>query len=333
MRTGALPGGWRGVAATGDVAPGDVVLRVPGSLLMSARSRARPRPGGRAGDARWRAQPRRAPELPPATRVVQGRAVALERVREAAPRRYNLLASWTDTEIEALQAPEAIAVAERAAKDMCASHERALPTLKHLGLRFPSDRRARGSGRGARFRREPFSCPSTTPGRFVPWGTSSTTRRPRGLGGRGRDWDAAQQRGARFSVFSERHTRHATHARSVFARVSARVFEPKTESGADARERRGGGRVVRRARRRVRLYARRRYGRGDQIMLCYGAHTNLSLLEHYGFYSLRKRRTGTTPRRSRRFPRSAVTLLKIMSPRLGRTTTTRRRAKTRRVTG
>ena len=30
--------GWRGVAATGDVAPGDVVLRVPGSLLMSARS-------------------------------------------------------------------------------------------------------------------------------------------------------------------------------------------------------------------------------------------------------------------------------------------------------
>ena len=33
--------GWRGVAATGDVAPGDVVLRVPGSLLMSARSAAR----------------------------------------------------------------------------------------------------------------------------------------------------------------------------------------------------------------------------------------------------------------------------------------------------
>jgi len=31
------------------------------------------------------------------------------------------------------------------------------------------------------------------------------------------------------------------------------------------------------------FYARRRYARGDQIMLCYGAHTNLSLLEHYGF--------------------------------------------------
>ena len=38
--TGALPEDG-GVAATGDVAPGDVVLRVPGSLLMSARSAAR----------------------------------------------------------------------------------------------------------------------------------------------------------------------------------------------------------------------------------------------------------------------------------------------------
>ena len=31
------------------------------------------------------------------------------------------------------------------------------------------------------------------------------------------------------------------------------------------------------------FYARRRYETGDQIMLCYGKHTNLSLLEHYGF--------------------------------------------------
>ena len=29
--------------------------------------------------------------------------------------------------------------------------------------------------------------------------------------------------------------------------------------------------------------ARRRYVAGEQIMLCYGRHTNLGLLEHYGF--------------------------------------------------
>ncbi len=32
-----------------------------------------------------------------------------------------------------------------------------------------------------------------------------------------------------------------------------------------------------------RLVARRRYDVGDQVFLCYGRHTNLELLEHYGF--------------------------------------------------
>ncbi|GAB4821693.1 hypothetical protein N2152v2_008739 [Parachlorella kessleri] len=31
------------------------------------------------------------------------------------------------------------------------------------------------------------------------------------------------------------------------------------------------------------LYARRRYEAGEQVFLCYGRHTNLELLEHYGF--------------------------------------------------
>ena len=32
-----------------------------------------------------------------------------------------------------------------------------------------------------------------------------------------------------------------------------------------------------------RLVSRRRYEAGDQVFLCYGRHTNLELLEHYGF--------------------------------------------------
>ena len=66
-------------------------------------------------------------------------------------------------------------------------------------------------------------------------------------------------------------------------------------------------------------------------MLCYGAHTNLSLLEHYGFLLPPETTNGSDARAARAgTPRSVVTELKIMSPRLGRTTTTRRRAMTRR---
>ena len=32
-----------------------------------------------------------------------------------------------------------------------------------------------------------------------------------------------------------------------------------------------------------RLVSRRSYKPGDQVFLCYGRHTNLELLEHYGF--------------------------------------------------
>ncbi|CAA7391179.1 unnamed protein product [Spirodela intermedia] len=31
------------------------------------------------------------------------------------------------------------------------------------------------------------------------------------------------------------------------------------------------------------FYARRRYNKGEQVLLCYGTYTNLELLEHYGF--------------------------------------------------
>jgi histone-lysine N-methyltransferase SETD3 len=35
-----------------------------------------------------------------------------------------------------------------------------------------------------------------------------------------------------------------------------------------------------------RLVARRRYKKGEEVYLCYGRHTNLELLEHYGFLLL-----------------------------------------------
>ena len=99
--------GWRG-----DVAPGDVVLRVPGSLLMSARSAARDPDLAAAlethGGALTPAERLSCHLLHEASKGARSRWRAY--VRQL-PRRYNLLASWTAAEIEGVQAPEAIAVA------------------------------------------------------------------------------------------------------------------------------------------------------------------------------------------------------------------------------
>ena len=276
--------GWRGVAATGDVAPGDVVLRVPGSLLMSARSAARDLDLAAALETHGGA-------LSPAERLSchllhEASKGARSRWRayiHQLPRAYNLLASWTSAEIVALQAPEAIAVAERAAADMRASHARALPALAHLSL--PPPFRADRAWTWARctVSSRTVFVPFDDAGALCPVGDLFNYAPPPGslsavdvlgtplacaslcaLGGNGgragpvpsNDGDAATRGGA--------------------ARRSAE------DDGAETRLDAGDG-AYDEARDAYAFRARRRYEPGDQIMLCYGKHTNLRLLEHYGF--------------------------------------------------
>ena len=276
--------GWRGVAATGDVAPGDVVLRVPGSLLMSARSAARDLDLAAALETHGGA-------LSPAERLSchllhEASKGARSRWRayiHQLPRAYNLLASWTSAEIAALQAPEAIAVAERAAADMRASHARALPALAHLSL--PPPFRADRAWTWARctVSSRTVFVPFDDAGALCPVGDLFNYAPPPGslsavdvlgtplacaslcaLGGNGgragpvpsNDGDAATRGGA--------------------ARRSAE------DDGAETRLDAGDG-AYDEARDAYAFRARRRYEPGDQIMLCYGKHTNLRLLEHYGF--------------------------------------------------
>ena len=274
--------GWRGVAATGDVAPGDVVLRVPGSLLMSARSAARDPDLAAALETHGGA-------LSPAERLSchllhessKGARSRWSAYVKQLPRRYNLLASWTDTEIEALQAPEAIAVAQRAATNMRASHERALPALEHLGLPLPfRSARAWKWARGAVSSRTVF-VPFDDAGALCPAGDLFNYAPPAGgsaavdVIGTPLSSEALGSLCPLRSLNDHRSLNEREKTRTPSSRESPR--ESPRES-ADA----GDGSYDARADAYV-FYARRRYGRGDQIMLCYGAHTNLSLLEHYGF--------------------------------------------------
>ena len=278
--------GWRGVAATGDVAPGDVVLRVPGSLLMSARSAARDPDLAAALETHGGA-------LSPAERLSchllhessKGARSRWSAYVKQLPRRYNLLASWTDTEIEALQAPEAIAVAERAATDMCASHERALPTLKHLGLPLPFR-----SARAWKWARSTVSSrtvfvPFDDAGALCPVGDLFNYAPPAGGSAAVDVIGTPLSSEALGALRSLNDPEVGAHTRTMSSRESPRESSsppqaqaPLRVESADA----GDGSYDARADAYV-FYARRRYARGDQIMLCYGAHTNLSLLEHYGF--------------------------------------------------
>ena len=266
--------GWRGVAATGDVAPGDVVLRVPGSLLMSARSAARDPDLAAAlethGGALTPAERLSCHLLHEASKGARSRWRAY--VRQL-PRRYNLLASWTAAEIEGLQAPEAIAVAERAKAEMRASHVKALPVLAHLGLPLPF--RAARAWTWARCTVSsrtvfvPFDdagalCPVGDLFNYAPpFASSSVDVLGTPLGTE--ELEALLMNGRRaVNIARNRLKKKKNDAESVDENVAG---DGSYDASLDAYV----------------FYARRRYETGDQIMLCYGKHTNLSLLEHYGF--------------------------------------------------
>jgi histone-lysine N-methyltransferase SETD3 len=267
--------GWRGVAATGDVAPGDVVLRVPGSLLMSARSAALDPDLAAAlethGGALTPAERLSCHLLHEASKGAHSRWRAY--VRQL-PRRYNLLASWTAGEIEALQAPDAIAVAERAKAEMRASHIKALTVLKHLGLPPPFQTANAWTWARCTVSSRTVFVPFDDAGALCPVGDLFNYAPPPAstsvnvLGTPLGTEELAALLGGR------------TRGAENFAAPSSKKND---ENDAESVDFSAGDGSYDAALDAYVFYARRRYERGDQIMLCYGKHTNLSLLEHYGF--------------------------------------------------
>ena len=123
--------GWRGIVATEDIERDAVVLRVPGALLMSARSM---NEDTQLCDA-FRAHDSSAGAgLTPADKLTvhllreasKGRDSRWHTYISRLPRAYNLLCVWTRRERAMLQDPRAIAVAERARQATRTSWRRAL---------------------------------------------------------------------------------------------------------------------------------------------------------------------------------------------------------------
>ena len=131
--------GWRGIVATEDIERDAVVLRVPGALLMSARSM---NEDAQLCDAFRAYDSSAGAGLTPADKLTvhllreasKGRDSRWHTYISRLPRAYNLLCVWTRRERAMLQDPRAIAVAERARQATRTSWRRARGVLASLGM-------------------------------------------------------------------------------------------------------------------------------------------------------------------------------------------------------
>ena len=259
---GEVSEGWRGVVATGDIAADDVILRVPGELLMSARSAARD------PDLVAAFENVPPPGLTPADRL------CCHLLREAArgvaspwhlyvaqlPRAYNILACWSDAERAELQVPHAVDAAARAAEEVRAARRRAAPALDALALpRAFRSERAWAWAHATVSSRTVF-VPFDPAGALCPVGDLFNYAPPPPA-------HAPTFLGTPLEGGDEEETRDRVRPGDD--------EEPDQKPAGDGAWDEASG--------EYRFHARRAYRAGDQIMLCYGRYTNLELLEHYGF--------------------------------------------------
>ena len=254
---GEVSEGWRGVVATDDIAADDVVLRVPGELLMSARSAARD------PDLVAAFENVPPPGLTPADRLcchllreaARGAASPWHLYIAQLPRAYNLLACWSDAERAELQVPHAVDAAARAAEEVRAARRRAAPALDALALPRAFRGERAWSWAHATVSSRTVFVPFDPAGALCPVGDLFNYAPPPPA-------HAPKFLGTPLEGGDE----------------SSRDDEDSTgswETAGDGEWDEASG--------EYRFHARRAYRAGEQIMLCYGQYTNLQLLEHYGF--------------------------------------------------
>ncbi|PSC76715.1 SET DOMAIN GROUP 40 [Micractinium conductrix] len=155
---------------------------------------------------------------------------------------------FTEEEAAALQAEAAVEAARGAAAAAAAAHARALPLLSELGL--PPKWRSRGAW-----------LPPPSPYAPSPGGLRAAARALAAAAG---GWPAE----------------------AGTAEAAAQAADASLPGGADAAgaaEGIAGDGHLDEAADEYCIFARTRYSPGEQVFLCYGRHTNLQLVQHYGF--------------------------------------------------
>lgn len=265
--------GRRGIAAIADIEPNEVILKVPGSVLISARSAERDHELKVALETHGQ-------QLTSAERLAchllheasKGEGSKWHAYIQQLPRNYNLLCSWSEIEIAELQAPYAIDTASRSVQEMQASHQSAIPTLR-IGLSLPSSFTTLRAWQWARqtISSRTVFVPFDSAGALCPvgdlfnYGAPEPSINPDVVG---------SPLGSVMEQKMEKNVENTTALEGHAISKNENIDEIETAHGDGSYDVETDTYC---------FYARRDYTKNQQIMLCYGKHTNLSLLEHYGF--------------------------------------------------
>ncbi|MCO5612325.1 hypothetical protein L7F22_066592 [Adiantum nelumboides] len=267
--------GGRGLAAARDLKEGELILVVPQTALLNVDSF--------EGDVHVKKALQLFPHFSSFQILV---ALLLREVWKGSlsrwfvylktlPRSYHTFVQYSNYEIQALQADDAVWTAEHAVATAHKEWIETKPFLGILGLK----------GRFVTFKAWQWAC-STVSSRtlHVPW-SSAGTLCPMGDLFNYAPPGNTHAEGTKTPSYCNLSD---THVENLFLVEEMGLVEgselDKDEAGGDLyftdRLTDGGFDLNSCC---YYFYARENYKKGDQVLLCYGLHTNLDLLQHYGF--------------------------------------------------
>ncbi|KAK4430486.1 protein SET DOMAIN GROUP 40 [Sesamum alatum] len=232
--------GGRGLAAARGIRKGELILRVPKAALVTSDCLI-------SNDQKLSAALERYPSLSSTqilsvallNEVNKGRSSLWYHYLKQLPQSYDLLASFGQFEIEALQIDDAIWAAEKAVDKGKMEWEEAAPVMCELNLK-----------------------PQLMTFYAWLWASATISSRTMHI-----PWDTA---GCLCPVGDFFNYAPPEEGNSIEELLDANT-DRLTDAGYDE----GVASYC--------FYAKRNYGKADQVLLSYGTYTNLELLEHYGF--------------------------------------------------
>ncbi|KAK6154088.1 hypothetical protein DH2020_013727 [Rehmannia glutinosa] len=260
--------GGRGLAATRDLRKGELVLRVPKAALMTSDCLI-------GKDHKLSAALGKYPSLSSTqilsiallNEVNKGRSSWWYTYLLQLPRTYDLLASFGQFEIEALQIDDAIWTAEKAVLKGKEEWEEATPLMSELNLKPRLTTFNAWLWASATISSRTMHIPWDTAGCLCPVGDYFNYTPP--------EEDPYNLNNGK--VCGAGSFSHVTS--SLEGENEGNSMEQLSDANTDRLTDAGYDETVA----SYCFYAKRNYGKGEQVLLSYGTYTNLELLEHYGF--------------------------------------------------
>ncbi|KAK3124973.1 hypothetical protein QOZ80_7BG0598020 [Eleusine coracana subsp. coracana] len=244
--------GGRGLAAARDLRRGELVLRVPrAAMLTSDRVMADdPRVAACVRAYRSRLSPVQILILCLLAEVGKGKSSVWYPYLSQLPSYYTLLCTFNDFEVEALQVDDAIWLAQKAIHAIKSDWEEATQPMKELGFK-----------------------PELIMFKSCLWAFATVSSRTLHIA-----WDDA----GCLCPIGDLFNYAAPDDASLEGEDTAEVTNchQKNEMPCLSERLTDGGYEDDNA---YCLYARKKYRKGEQVLLGYGIYTNMELLEHYGF--------------------------------------------------